>query len=187
MQTVRPLQKFLAANSSDADFTAPADTIKNHAVPPTATAVSLGVAPGSGVCPCGIVLYPYGLGDDDAAFSVRVIGWSRVGPPTADGRVHWAPTIIAVLGAVISTDVGVAGGTVIETERYADAITVSAEGTLTADVTRTGSIVVTAPGANLRAHCRVPLEGFEYVDLKFDQTTGTPTMNCLYRLIDNVY
>lgn len=179
MNVIRPLQKFLAVNSNDSAFAALADTLTE---PSGDGVLDLSVM-GGGESPCHILLYPYGLGADNDAFTMRLVGWTRIRPAIADGRFQWTPTVIAALGCIVSGDVGVAGGIVGATERYADTITVVTEGTITSDVTRGGTLTLTAPGTDVRAHVVVPIEGFEKLSLKFDQTTNTPTMNALYRLL----
>lgn len=180
MRTARAFSKYTAANSTSADFTAPVDTF----VPPSG-GIDLTVSGGTGEVPCELVVIPYGLGNDNDTFSLRLIGWTRIRPQIADGRWQFVPNILAEFACTLSQEVGLSGGVVLNTERYCDTITIVTEATKTADVTRMGSVFVTAPGADLKAHLRMKIQGVEYITADFDQTGGTtPSMNFLYRLLD---
>ena len=193
---IEPLTKFRSVNSSSTGFPSRVDVLAfpgdaNDPIGDAGTAagrcvldLSVNRGPNGTACKW-LELWPYGLGSDDDAFSIRVIGWMRIAPVLSDGRFQWRPTILSEFAVVCCTDVGVAGGRVLNTERYVDAITIVTEPPRTADVTRIGDCRITAPGANLAAHLRMNVEGVERIELTFDQTTGTPTMNALYRFLDN--
>lgn len=176
----RPLRRFLTTSSVAAAFASLVDTLAE----PTGDGFLDLSAAGSGRVPEYLELWPIGLGADNDAFNIRVIGISRLMPPAADGRYQWVPFMLAQVGVVVSANVGVAGGIVLPTERYADTITVTTEGTITSDVTRGGTLIVTSPGSDLKANVCVPLRGVEKVGLLFARVTGTPAMNALYSLND---
>lgn len=191
MTPARPYAKARQVNSSSANFPtwvtseladplsyyADAGTAAGRAIKPLA--VGLG-----GVTPCRIVIVPYGLGSDNDVFSINVVGVRRIAEPIDDGRVQFLRSLVAVLSCTISASVGIAGGKVLATERFADTISITKEGTYTADVTRTGTIDLFSPANDSPGHAIVPLLGFEGYELEFDQTTGTPTMNALVSFLD---
>lgn len=169
----RPLQRALTTNSSASSFASKVYTVTE----PTNDGV-LNLTFNKTLVPSRILLIPIGLGADDDAFSVRIIGWHKV--TKAAVTTGWVPTIIAELGVVVGTAVGVAASAVLNTERFPDTITIVSEGTTTADTTRRGTVELHSPGSNLIGHAIVPIGGFEKIEFTFDQTTGTPTMNVLY-------
>jgi hypothetical protein len=80
--------------------------------------------------------------------------------------------------------VGLSGSAVTNNDRFADTITITREGTTTAQTVRNGTVWLWSNGSNLMpAMIMVPLVGLEAIELQFDQTTGTPTMNALYCLV----
>lgn len=171
-----PWRKALAANASTSSFAAKVATLTE---PSGDGVASLTTVPG-GEVPCHVLLLPYGLGADDDAFSLRLVGWRRIGSGPYPG-VLWVPTTLAELSCTISTSVGVAAAPVINTERFADTITIVAnmEPTTTADTTRMGTFTIFSPANNTPAWAMIPTQGVEKLEFLFDQTTNTPTMNCL--------
>lgn len=192
MNIARPFQKARSVNSSSANFPtwvsselsledayfADAGTAAGRVV------TRLGVLGGFGVTPQWMKIMPYGLGSDNDAFSLKVVGVSRISPALSDGRVQFMRQELAVLAATISGAVGVAGGNVLATERFADTIAITREATYTADVTRLGSVQLYSPVNDLPAYAVIPLLGFEAYEIEWDQTTGTPTMNALVSFLD---
>lgn len=176
MQTRRPPFRALTTNSSDSGFPSRIPTITE----PSGNGVIDLVNNGS-LVPERLRIWPFGLGANNDAFSVRLIGWHKV------GTVYpflWVPTIFAELGAVMGNVTGIAGAPVLNTEFFADTLTIVSEGTFTADVTRFGSIRLYSPANDTPAHAVIPLEPFDKIELTFDQTTNTPTMNALISLLD---
>lgn len=181
----RPWQKARATNATDTSFSARPPTITE---PSGDGVVGLaGPAPG-GVAPGRVVFIPYGAGDDDDVFDLRLLGWRRVGSGAGPADVLWVPTILAQFTCTMGTAVGVAGAPVVATERFCDTIVIHA--TITAQLkstdtdgagaASTGHVLVCSPANNLVAHAVVLTEGCEKVELLFDMTTGDPTNgNCL--------
>lgn len=134
----------------------------------------------TGLVPCRLKVWFIGLGADNDAFSARFIAWDRHGTATP---FLWVPTIICELGAIVGAAVGVAGSPVLATERFADTLTIVTEPTITADTTRQGTIEVSSPANDLIAHAIIPFWPCDKFEVAFDQTTNTPTMNCLYQFI----
>jgi len=189
MMLARPWRRFRSVNSSSADFPALAAQ-RDLALGDAGTAAGRAVldlcagSGGNGPVPTLLQLMPFGNGADNDAFSLKVVGWRRVVPVEAASRQLWVPLELAVVACTLSTQVGLAGAAVTDADRFADTIAITREATVTADTTREGTVWLWSPGSNLGAAVvSVPVAGFEAVELQFDQTTGTPTMNALYALL----
>lgn len=118
---------------------------------------------------------PFGAGDDDDAFSMRLIGWRVYG--TDPATLLWVPVILAEVSCTMSTAVGVSGKLIGASERFCDTITL-----VTGNDDVTDSII--SPTGNVIAHITVDLEGSQKLEFTFDTTTGDPTnANCLYALL----
>lgn len=122
---------------------------------------------GDGVIATGgetLEILPFGAGADDDTFELKVIGWRR-----AD--VLWVPRNICHLAVTLSTAVGLAGKYVVETDRFADAITVT-----------TGSANVVVPTVTANSPCMaiINIEGDEKIEIVFDRTGATTSCNVLY-------
>lgn len=198
MNLNRPLIKALPTNAASAAFTAktvcttgltPLGNAPTQAAMDAVGLVRIAAEGGSGgYVPTWARIYPYGLGSDNDGFSLRLWGWFHIGAGP-DGAKLWMPTILGEFTALISGFVGVAGAPVLNTERFADTIGIVAldgEYTITADVTRFGTVQLFTPANNTPGCVQVPLRGAEWIEWDFDQTTGTPTMNVLYQLFDEV-
>jgi hypothetical protein len=130
----------------------------------------------------------YGAGADDTTFDVRLIAWNPIG--TAVNNVLWIPQVLCSLTCILGTSVGIAGASVIDTDRFADSIvvhaTVAPQPTLTdvvsaAAATR-GTIEIFLPSNNLIAYAQVPLRGARKLEVSFDMT-GATNGNALYRFL----
>lgn len=127
----------------------------------------------SGLSQNSVMVVPYGTGDDDDEFAMRVIGWRRLGSdPETD---LWVPYKLCELTCTMSTAVGVAGTGVVAAERFCDTLSV---------VTNMGNanvdVVVFSPQDNTVAHAVIDLKGAQMLEITFDMTTGDPTdANCL--------
>lgn len=160
------LAKALAANATDTSF---ASRVPTTTEPTGDGVVGLRSHPDQ-VVPTWLLLVPYGTGDANDAFDVRVVGWRRVG-------TLWVPTTLLEFTATLGTAVGVAGADVADTEKFADTVSDPATGK--------GSVGVdcqpTSPADNTVAHYLVDTRGCPKVEFLFDATTGDPTgANLLY-------
>jgi len=108
----------------------------------------------------------FGAGADNNAFDARVVGWSSTG----DGKL-WIPVSIVEVTATRSAVVGIASQLVINTDRFADTITVN-KGVGTA-------FTVTSDAEPALLVCDI--SAFQKFQLIFNLTAGTD-MNALYRL-----
>lgn len=123
----------------------------------------------------GIVVMPFGIGDDDDVFNMRAWGWTRLGdnPETS----IWIPMLLADFVCTMSTSTGVANKLLLSTERLCDTITLT---TGNDDV----SIDIVSPTGNVPAHAVLDLKGSQKVTFTFDQHTGSPTsFNTLFRFV----
>lgn len=126
----------------------------------------------------GVVFMPYGLGNDNDAFKMRVYGWRYIDRGTATRL--WIPMLLCDVTCTIdSTLVGIASAAIIETEFFADTITIT--GTSANDDV---SIDIISPADGLMpAHFVLDLKGCLAFSCGFDDTTGTPSMNSLFALL----
>jgi hypothetical protein len=157
-----PLLRSHATNATSTSFAVRADTVTE----PT----------GDGVIdirqavetPTWIMLMPYGTGDADDVFDVRVIGWRKSGGA-------WTATRLVQFTATLGTKTGIAGGLVGASELYADTITAGSIGA------ENVSYRISSPVDNASAYVFLDTCGCQKIEILFDATTGSPTgMNCLY-------
>ncbi len=144
------------------------------------------LADGSGqIVPCRAKFWFIGLGSDNDAFSVRIIGWTRVDLDTM--RPLWVPSLIAEYAVVVSAAVGVAGAAVLNTERFADTIapvaTHQGDLVIAAGTAINSEFQVLSPTGDVIGHVVMPLFGFEKLEFTFANTTGTPTKNVIYAFV----
>jgi hypothetical protein len=183
----RPLKKFRSVNANTSAYPSLVDTL-DEPVGDAGTAAGRAIVDvglrGNGIVPRFLELWPYAAASANDTFDLRVVAWQRILPQLSDGRYQWTPFTLAEFHCTIGAMTGIAGGVVADTELYVDTITIAAEETVTADVTRMGSVYVFSPANDTKAHIRFDLEGVEKVELIFDQTLNSPTMNALYRFYD---
>ncbi len=120
---------------------------------------------------------PYGTGDDNDVFEMRIILWNRIEDA---GATLWMPSNLTASAFVctLSAAVGIADGAVLATERFADTIT-SAD---TAINSQTLPVSIISPVGDVAAGIILSTLGAEMIEFLFDSTTGDPTgMNALFR------
>jgi hypothetical protein len=124
----------------------------------------------------GLLVMPYGTGDNDDVFALRVIGWTVVGNDSSTWV--WVPMILAEITCTMSSTIpGVSGRDVVATEYFCDTLSMV---TGNEDV----SVDITSPTGDVGAHFVVDLKGCQKVELTFDTTTGDPTgANALIRFV----
>jgi hypothetical protein len=120
-----------------------------------------------------IKLIPFGTGDDNTTFDMRVIGWWRHGH--RESKQLWIPEILAELTATLSTSVGLAGRAVAETERFADTIAVAA-------AYGAPFVAVKSPANNTPGSVMIDLLGCQLFSFDFD-LTGATAANALFTLL----
>lgn len=180
----RPFQRALATNANTSSFASKIPTITE----PINDGV-LNLLGGGGVLvPQFIMLIPIGLGANNDGFSMRLLGWRHIGG-NANIPVNrlWIPVIIAEYTVLLGNVTGIAGSPVLDTEFFADTMAPVAARQAD-DVIAAGTAVQTqykllSPVNDTPAHAVVPIDGWEKIEFQFDQTTNTPTCNCLYALL----
>jgi hypothetical protein len=109
-----------------------------------------------------VIVIPYGIGADNTTMSARVISWRE-----ASGL--WIPTIVCEVACTLSTSIGVAAQTVLDTERFAD--------TLSLTLGNAGvDCQVFSPANNTPAHVVVDAKGASVLEVIF--TTGGSATSC---------
>jgi hypothetical protein len=162
-------KKALATNSTDTSFTS---LIPTGTEPTGAGVINLGW--GGVLSPNFLELIPYGVGDDDDEFSMRVTSWKVFGNDPETWL--WVPKPILEVAVIMCTAVGVAGRQVVATERFVDTISI------VNSIGASGeSVRIISPTGNLIGSILLDVQGSQKVQLTFDATTGSPTsMNCLW-------
>ena len=182
MHQARSVKRWLATNQNTSGFTAKIPTITE----PSGDGVLNLVDGGAFVCR-RIKLWALLLGADNDVASLRFTGWHKV--IKAGSTDLWIPSIIGEYVCTASAAIGIAGAAVVATERFADTIVPVAarqRDQLIAAGTAIGSeYELISPTTDLIAHVIIPIAGFEKLELTSDQTTNTPTVNCLYQFLDD--
>lgn len=123
-------------------------------------------------------LFPYGTGSDNNTFSLRVIAWHAVNPPNNDlNKNIYIPTTLCELAVTLSATIpGVAGCQVVDTELFADTITITTGDT---------SLVKLYSGANNTvAWAVIDYLGAPFVEVTFNINSGSTTdMNALFKTL----
>lgn len=162
-----PFARVLAANATDAGFPSRIPTL-------TQPTLAIGSLDG-GVQQNGVRIVPFAVGADDTTFAFRVIGWHYIG--SGPSRL-WIPVPLGEFNCTTCTAVGVAGGAVLNTERFCDTIALQGT-TANANV----GVEIVSPANNTIAYVLVDLKGAPLFEVTFDIGTGPTEMNALYSLI----
>lgn len=174
-------RKVRRTNATNATFAArvATKTNPNPATPVAASATSLDpiVSAGGSVTQNVLQLLFYATGTNNQTFSARVYGWAPVGPVDQDPNKNiYVPVLIAEVALTISdTLVGVAGCQVVNTELFADTITLTTG--------NTAKCTITSPTGDVSAAClEVDFTGFPVLEVQFSIASGGVTdMNALWR------
>lgn len=188
-----PLRKVRSVNSTTTSFTAPVCEI-NLSLTDAGTAAGRSIIPllqgVSGQVRKKIEVWPYGLGANNDAFTLRLIGWNRIAkdPSLTEQREIWVPGILGDFACIMGNFTGLAGFPVLNTEFFCDTITQ----TNAQEPTKLGNSTLLdgftkryTPANDTPARMHVHLEACEAIEFQFDNTTNTPSMNALYRFIDH--
>ncbi len=117
-----------------------------------------------------LVLAPFGAGSDNTTFDMRVIAWR----PTSPNGL-WVPTIVCQVSCTLSAAVGVAASDVLNTDRFADTITL---GIGNAGI----DCQVFSPANDTAGHVTLDAKGATLIEVTFDMT-GATSGNALYTWI----
>jgi hypothetical protein len=149
----------LAANSTSAAPGAPTVTVTEPVTSATAAVVDF-----KDMSANSVALLFFGAGADNATGTAVIYGWRRV---TYSAGYLWVPTPLLGVDLVLSTSVGVAGTAIINTDRFADTIT------LTASSNFTSAYELVSNAGNLPA--MVKLDHFGARKLEIRTAIGTAT------------
>lgn len=117
-----------------------------------------------------LLLKPYGAGANNNTFSLRVIGWRKMIEDGNDATSVWDPTVLCELACTLSSvPIGLAGKVILDTDLFADTITIT---TGNAGV----SLDVVSPTGDVAALAMIDFKGFQKVEVTF--TTGGSATNC---------
>ncbi len=129
--------------------------------------------------PNGILLHPFGIGNDDTTFSLRVLKWALTLDSIGSARFQpvWKPIPLIEVQCTLSTDVGVASGYVLNTERSADTITLT--GTTANPAVNCD---INSPANNTAGSVYVDLKGALLWEVIFTTGGSATSCNALYQL-----
>lgn len=189
MDFARAFQKVRTVDATNTSFPSkiPTTTEPTGTGAAAATASVIEVSGGSGgATPSRLLFIPYGTGDANDVFDMKVIGWRRIGSgPPPD--TLWVPVTLLGVTCTLGAAVGIASSPVTETRKFVDTITIMSamEPVITADTTNAGTVVRFSPAGDFIGWVEMPVRGFEKIEFIFDTTTGDPTgANALYAFID---
>lgn len=170
------LQKVLSSNSTDASFTALANTRTDPTggtgvlTVPTSNC-GRDIAAGGSRAPNNLLLIPYGTNSDGDLFNMRVSGWTRA-VDSSGTLIEYVPMAMYQFACTIGTSAGAVSG-LGATSLFCDSIALTwgfGESSLSSPV-----------GLNLNGAVVVDVMGSELVQVQFDLDTGAAAMNALYR------
>ena len=116
-----------------------------------------------------LLVQPYAVGNENAAFKVQVWGWRKLG--NAHETLIWLPTLLAQLACTTSAFVGLATKELLATERFADTITIE-EG-------HTDFVKVYSPANDTPGWALIDLLGSQKYELVFSTETTVTSCNAL--------
>lgn len=138
-------------------------------------ASSLALNPG--VVPSRLRLYPIGVGNANDVFSMRV--WALYHRLSSSGLHFYLPVPVLEVSCTLGAYAGIASAEFTTTTLFADTITIVKEPVTTANTTNDGTTVVWSPANDTPAWVEIDSRAAIGHYFDFDQTTNTPTMNCL--------
>jgi hypothetical protein len=123
-----------------------------------------------------VMLVPYGAGSDTNTFSMRVIGWTLISEGSRDTE-QWRPMVLGEFLCTLSTQVGLAGRLVANTDRYCD--TIALVGTTGNDDV---SIDIVSPANDTAGHVVVDMKGAQKLEVTFTTGGSATSCNCLVKM-----
>ena len=180
MTQAMPLRKFRSVNCTSTSFVQRLP----QAIEPVDDSAdatgqcSINMSNGSGVTQNGLMIVPYGLHasiTDNLTFSIRVVGYRRLGSDPA--TLIWVGpiTFVEALCTVDNTLIGLAGRLIVATEMFCDTITlVGTSGN--ANVSH--ELLSPADGVTI-AHLMVDTKGCERVSVEMSTGSSVTSCNCL--------
>ncbi len=164
------MTKARTTNSTDTNFPSKVDTLTR---PSGGGVVEVNRGGGGGVVPNVCRARPYALGANNDTFNMRVIGWDKL--QVSQGVFQYTPQVLVEFACTCGNITGVAGGYVLNTEFWADTISLTYGN---ANV----SVDIVSPANDLPAHAVFDIKAFQMIEFIFDLGTTPTSMNCLYCL-----
>lgn len=179
---VHAWKKAWAVNANTAAFAAKIPTITEPTNDGVVNLVGSGLA-----IPRRMLCCFFGLGADNDAASVRIIGWKKIGQDQPQSIPLWIPLIVGEFTLIFSTITGVAGAPVLNTERFADTIAPVAarnpDRVIGAGTAINSDLALTSPTTNVGpGFIDFPIRAFEKIEFSFAQTVNNPPCNALFAL-----
>jgi hypothetical protein len=167
-QASRTLAKVRATSSTDAAYPSRPPTTTTPADDGVITLDSSTSAANPEV-PQLLMVIPYVLGVNNDTASIRVLGWDYTG-------ALWLPKVLCEYDYTAGNVTGVAGSTVLNTEFFADPLTlVASMGTNNEGTTKV------SPANDTPAHFLVSVKGVKRVEFLFKKGVTPTSMNALYK------
>jgi hypothetical protein len=127
------------------------------------------IAQGTTSARTSFALMPYGVGADNATFSMRVLGWSVIGNLTT--TLLWIPQTLFEVTCTLCTKVGVSGRELTNSERFVDTIAIVGTSGLPGI-----SFNMHSPADNTIGYITASVLGAQKVECQF--TTGASATSC---------
>lgn len=168
-----PLVKALATNSTTAgtSFTTPVDTITD----PLGTDGVHPIGRGGCLAPNGLFVKPYAIGNDDVTFLMAIWAIDQIiNKSGTHVRPQWTYSLLASFTCTASTRVGLVGGIVLNTERYADTIAVI-------DGNSNISHEAVSPEGNVAGHVVVDCKAPDLIAFTFAMNSSATSANAVFK------
>lgn len=144
---------------------------------------------GTDSLPDKVLFYPFGAGADTNTIKVRLYGWHKILLDGSPKYTLWIPTIILDITATLSTPVGIAGTSIVATDRFADTISVTVQPkVVTTDTVGNGShgeVIIETNGTNTISFVIAPLYGFDKIQFNTDKDAATNANAAFQYLFDD--
>lgn len=164
-----PLAKALATDAVDASFPA---IVPTQTLPSGNGVITFGSDPNQGSLPSGVgpqnlLILPYGVGADNATFSLRLYAWRGI---SNANTVLYVPNLLCEVACVVTANApGVAGSVLGATYLFADTIAlVGTSGNANVNVV----LLSPADDASI-ASALVACQGAQLLQVTFDLGTAT--------------
>lgn len=186
MTASHAFRRFRTVSATDNGFpsklitaTEPAPSLGTNAAQATSAAV-IQFGSGGPYSQNGIFIKPYGVGADNNTFSMRLIMWTQILQQDGDPTVTvWDPTDLFEVQCTLSaTLVGVAGKVVVDTDLFADTITITGA-TAIANV----NVTINSPANNRPAYILVDGLGGKLLEAVFTTGGSATAGNAIWRAI----
>lgn len=126
---------------------------------------------GGGFCPNGAILYPVGVGSDNATMSLYVYAWHVTGQVSRWDRL-WIPSLLASFLCTLSARTGVNNTPLGSTTRFCDTITL---GVGNANV----SNEIISPGSDSIGSIALDAKGARFLEFRYGTGGSATSCNCL--------